>query len=211
MVHAVTLLAILLVGAPLARFIPLATLAAVLFVVAYNMSEWREIGAILRSSRADRVVWAATFALTVFADLTVAVEIGMVLAAMLYIYQVTETTSVEAVTQDYINDGHAHSLQDKQIPPYVSILRIHGPFLFGVTAKLEEATAEPEPLQQDRHSPLKEHDGHRRHRPACDRHVGETVSRAPTRVGDLRRTEAAGHAAAALRGGPHYRPPKHSA
>jgi sulfate permease, SulP family len=141
-VHAVTLLGILLVGAPLARFIPLATLAAVLFVVAYNMSEWREIGAILRSSRADRLVWVATFGLTVFADLTVAVEMGMVLAAMLYIYQVTETTSVEPVTHDYIKDGQVHILQDKVIPPYVSIIRIHGPFLFGVTAKLEEATAD---------------------------------------------------------------------
>ena len=141
-VHAVTLLGILVVGAPLARFIPLATLAAVLFVVAYNMSEWREIGAILRSSRADRLVWVATFGLTVFADLTVAVEMGMVLAAMLYIYQVTETTSVEPVTHDYIRDGQVHILQDKIIPPYVSILRIHGPFLFGVTAKLEEATAD---------------------------------------------------------------------
>jgi len=142
MVHALTLLAILLVAAPLARFIPLATLAAVLFVVAYNMGEWREIGPILRSSNADRVVWAATFALTVFADLTVAVEVGMVLAAILYIFQVTETTSVERVTHDYIKDGQPHILQDKPIPPYVTILRIHGPFLFGATKKLEEATAD---------------------------------------------------------------------
>jgi SulP family sulfate permease len=139
MVHALTLLIILLVAAPLAKFIPLATLAAVLFVVAYNMGEWREIRFILRSSWADRVVWAATFALTVFADLTVAVEIGMVLAVILYIFQVTNTTSVEPVSHDYIQDGHAHILQDKQIPPYVTILRIHGPFLFGAAHKLEEA------------------------------------------------------------------------
>ena len=59
------------------------------------MGEWREIGPILRSSQADSPVWVATFALTVFADLTVAVEVGMVLAAILYIHQVTETTSVE--------------------------------------------------------------------------------------------------------------------
>ncbi len=142
-VHALTLLGILLIGRALARFIPLATLAAVLFVVAYNMSEWREVRAIFHSSTADRVVWLATFALTVFADLTVAVEIGMVLAAILYIYQVTETTSVESVTNDYVKDGQVHILQDKIIPPYVSIIRIHGPFLFGVTAKLEEATADP--------------------------------------------------------------------
>jgi SulP family sulfate permease len=141
-VHALTLLVILLVAAPLARFVPLATLAAVLFVVAYNMGEWREIASVLRSSNADRAVWGATFALTVFADLTVAVEVGIVLAAMLFIHRVTDTTSVEPVTNDYIKNGQAHILQDKQIPPYVSILRIHGPFLFGSTHKLENATAD---------------------------------------------------------------------
>jgi SulP family sulfate permease len=141
-VHALTLLAVLLVAAPLARYIPLATLSAVLFIVAYNMGEWREIGPILRSSQADRVVWGCTFALTVLADLTVAVEVGMMLAAILYIHQVTETTSVEPVTHDYIKDGRAHILQDKQIPPYVTILRIHGPFLFGAAKKLEEVTAD---------------------------------------------------------------------
>jgi sulfate permease, SulP family len=140
MIHALTLLVILVAAAPLARFIPLATLSAVLFVVAYNMGEWREIGPILRSSWADRLVWASTFALTVFADLTVAVEVGMVLAAFLYIRQVTETTSVETVTDEYIKDGKPHILQDKPIPHYVSILRIHGPFLFGATSKLEEVT-----------------------------------------------------------------------
>jgi MFS superfamily sulfate permease-like transporter len=80
-----TLLLILLVAAPLARFIPLATLAAVLFVVAYNMGEWKEIGTILKLSAADKAVWAVTFFLTVFADLTVAVEVGIGLAALLYI------------------------------------------------------------------------------------------------------------------------------
>jgi SulP family sulfate permease len=139
-VHALTLLAILVAAAPVARFIPLATLAAVLFVVAYNMGEWREIGIILRLSKQDIVVWGATFALTVLADLTVAVEVGMSLAALLYIYRIAETTSVAPVTDDYIRDGKAHVLQDKVVPPYVTILRIHGPFLFGTTEKLIDAT-----------------------------------------------------------------------
>jgi sulfate permease, SulP family len=139
-VHAVTLLVILLVAAPLASYIPLATLAAVLFVVAYNMSEWREIAPILRLSNVDRVVWLATFGLTVFADLTVAVEVGMVMAALLYIYQVSETTSVSPVTPEDVEDGQPHVLQDKTIPAYVTILRIHGPFLFGATGKLDDAT-----------------------------------------------------------------------
>ena len=139
-VHAMTLLAILLAAAPLARFIPLATLAAVLFVVAWNMGEWREIGGVLRLAKADIAVWAVTFTLTVVADLTVAVAVGMALAALLYIYRVAETTTVAPVTQEYLEDGKAHILQDKEIPPDVAILRIHGPFLFGTTQKLEEAT-----------------------------------------------------------------------
>jgi len=142
LVHAVTLLTIVLVLAPLATYVPLATLAAVLFVVAYNMGEWREIPSIWRLDWADKSVWLITFALTVMADLTVAVEIGMALAALLYIYRVTDTTSVATVTPEYIEDGRAHILQDKQVPPYVTILRIHGPFLFGMTDKLADATAD---------------------------------------------------------------------
>ena len=148
MVHAFVLLLILLVAAPLARYIPLATLAAVLFVVAYNMGEWREIGTILRLSKADIAVWLVTFTLTVLADLTVAVEVGIVLAALLYIYRVSQTTSVSTVTNKYIEDGRAHVLQDKVVPPYVSILRIHGPFLFGTTDKLAEETADLNGLGQ---------------------------------------------------------------
>jgi SulP family sulfate permease len=140
-VHALTLLVIVVAAAPLARFVPLATLSAVLFVVAYNMGEWREIATILRLSKADIAVWAATFSLTVLADLTVAVEVGIVLAALLYIYRISETTTVSRVTDDYIRDGRSHILQDKQVPWYVAILRIHGPFLFGTTEKLAEATA----------------------------------------------------------------------
>ena len=142
MIHALTLLMILLVAAPLARFVPLATLAAVLFVVAYNMGEWKEIGVILRLSAADKAVWATTFLLTVFADLTVAVEVGIAMAALLYIYRIAQTTTVEPVTSEYIEEGRLHILQDKQVPQYVTILRIHGPFLFGTTDKLEEATAD---------------------------------------------------------------------
>jgi sulfate permease, SulP family len=142
MVHALTLLAVVLLFAPLARFIPLPTLAAVLFVVAYNMGEWREIGGVLRLELADKAVWLITFALTVMADLTIAVETGMALAALLYIYRVSDTTSVQTVTPAYIEDGRPHVLQDKDVPSYVTILRIHGPFLFGTTDKLMDATAD---------------------------------------------------------------------
>jgi SulP family sulfate permease len=140
MTHAITLLIVLLVAAPLARFVPLATLAAVLFVVAYNMGEWREIRTILRLSKTDIAVWLTTFSLTVFADLTVAVGVGMALAALLYIYRIAETTTVAPVTREYLRDGQPHVLQGKDIPANVTILRIHGPFLFGTTEKLTEAT-----------------------------------------------------------------------
>jgi SulP family sulfate permease len=117
-VHALTLLGIVLVFAPLARFIPLATLVAVLFVVAYNMGEWREIGGILRLQMADKSVWFITFALTVVADLTVAVEVGMGLASLLYIYRISQTTTVATVTPEYIEEGRKHILQDKEFPAY---------------------------------------------------------------------------------------------
>lgn len=141
MIHAITLLAVLLVAAPLASYIPLATLAAILFVVAYNMGEWHEIGTIFHLDFTAISVWLVTFGLTVFADLTVAVGVGLALAALLYIYRISETTSVLPVTDDYIRDGLPHSLQGRIIPPYVSLLRIHGPFLFGTTEKLVDSTA----------------------------------------------------------------------
>jgi SulP family sulfate permease len=140
MIHAVTLLLILLVAAPLASYIPLATLAGVLFVVAYNMGEWKEIGGIFELDFTAISVWLVTFALTVFADLTVAVAVGMSLAALLYIYRIADTTTVAPVTEEYIRDGMPHVLQGRIVPPYVSLLRIHGPFLFGTTEKLVEAT-----------------------------------------------------------------------
>ncbi len=137
MIHSLTLLAILLFAAPLASHVPLVVLAGILMVVSYNMGEWAETGKILRLSKSDISVWLATFALTVFADLTVAVEFGMILAALLFIRKVTATTTVSEVTGDYVEAGRAHILQDKDIPDYVRVFRIHGPFMFGATDKLD--------------------------------------------------------------------------
>ena len=92
--HALTLLAGAAVRGAAGRHIPLAVLAAILIVVAYNMGEWREIPELLRLEPADIGVWGITFALTVLADLTVAVEAGMILAALLFIRRVTTTTTV---------------------------------------------------------------------------------------------------------------------
>ena len=144
--HAVTLAAILLFGARYAAGVPLPVLAAILFVVAWNMGEWREIREILKQTYADVLVWLATFLLTVLADLTVAVEVGMVMAALLFIRRVTATTTVSRVTPEYIESGRPHILQDKVIPEDVAIFRIHGPFLFGSTDKLRDIALQADSL-----------------------------------------------------------------
>lgn len=135
-VHALLLLAVLVFAAPVAQFIPLPVLAAILLVVAYNMGEWKEIPKLLKLSKADVSVWAVTFGLTVFADLTLAVQFGMVLAALLFIREVSMTTTVTRVTREYVEEGRSHILQDKHIPDYVTVVRVHGPFLFGTTEKM---------------------------------------------------------------------------
>src|SRR5437667_4036287 len=139
-IHALTLLCVLLFAAPLASYIPMAALAGILMIVAYNMGEWREIPQLLKLTKTDISVWLVTFGLTVFADLTVAVEAGMILAALLFITRVANTTTVSQVTDEYIEDGRIHILQDKDIPYYATIFRIHGPFLLGATDKISAIT-----------------------------------------------------------------------
>jgi SulP family sulfate permease len=146
MIHAATLLAVLLFGARWAADVPLPVLAAILFVVAWNMGEWREIRDILKQTYTDVLVWLVTFLLTVLADLTVAVEVGMAMAALMFIRRVSRTTTVSRVTPEYIESGRPHILQDKAIPDYVAIFRIHGPFLFGSTDKLHEIAEQADTL-----------------------------------------------------------------
>jgi SulP family sulfate permease len=95
---------------------------------------------LLKLTKTDISIWLVTFALTVFADLTVAVEAGMMLAALLFIGRIASTTTVTQVTDDYVEDGRIHILQDKDIPYYATIFRIHGPFLFGATDKIAIVT-----------------------------------------------------------------------
>ena len=139
-IHSLTLLCILLFAAPLVSYVPMSVLAGILMIVSYNMGEWREIPQLLRLTLTDISIWLVTFALTVFADLTVAVEAGMILAALLFISRVASTTTVSQVTDDYVEDGRVHILQDKDIPYYATIFRIHGPFLFGATDKISVVT-----------------------------------------------------------------------
>ena len=138
MTHAIVLLLVLLFAAPLTSHIPLAILAGILMVVAWDMGEWREVAGVIRLGPAEAAVWIITCALTVLADLTVAVEAGMILAALLSIRRVTTTTTVARVTPEYVEHGRAHSLQEHDIPDGLAIYRIHGPFLFGSTDKMLE-------------------------------------------------------------------------
>jgi len=137
MIHAVTLLLILLVAAPLAKYIPLATLSAVLMMVAFNMGEWQEFTMLTKYPKSDVAVFLTTFGLTVVFDLTVAVEIGMVLASFLFIRRIAETTKVSLVDEATDMEGDHHSLRGKDVPPGVLVFSVFGALMFGAAEKLE--------------------------------------------------------------------------
>ncbi len=139
LIHAATLLVIILVAAPFAKSIPLATLSAVLVNVALNMGEWHNFRRLAKWPRSDAAVFLATFGLTVVIDLTVAVEIGMVMAAVLFIKRVSETTQITAVDEKSDREGPEDSLVGRDIPKGVMIYRIAGSFFFGAADKLETA------------------------------------------------------------------------
>jgi SulP family sulfate permease len=136
-IHAATLLVILLVAAPLAKFIPLATLSAVLMTVAFNMGEWREFRMLTKYPKSDVAVFLTTFGLTVVFDLTVAVEIGMVLASFLFIRRISETTKVTLVDQATDMEGDHHSVRGKDVPAGVLVFSVFGALMFGAAEKLE--------------------------------------------------------------------------
>ena len=138
-IHALTLLVIVLAAAPLAKFIPLATLSALLVNVALHMGEWHNFGRLPKWPLCDTAVFLAAFGLTVIVDLTVAVEIGMVLAAILFIKRSSETTQIMAVDESTETEGSHHSLVGKEIPHGVLVYRIFGAFFFGAADKLESA------------------------------------------------------------------------
>jgi SulP family sulfate permease len=134
-IHALTLLAIVLVAAPVAKFIPLSVLAAVLLVVAFNMGDWEEFRVLHRYPKSDAAVFLVTFVLTVIFDLTVAVEVGMILAAGLFIKRVTDTTQVAALDEAGI-PGQGHE-QVRDLPRGVLVYRVFGALLFGAADKLD--------------------------------------------------------------------------
>jgi len=142
-VHSVTLLLITLFFGRWAALIPMAVLASILMMVSYHMSEWRSFRNELRSPRSDVAVLLVTFALTVLVDLTVAVEVGMVLAAFLFMKRMAEVTNVNLVTREFGEDGDetpdANAINTRQVPPGVEVYEIDGPFFFGAAESFKQA------------------------------------------------------------------------
>ncbi len=143
--HAIVLLLIALFVGQWAALIPMATLAGILTLVAYHMSEWRNFRAQLRAPRSDVAVLLTTFALTVVVDLTVALQVGMVLAAFLFMKRMAEVTNVQAVTRELVDlpegaDPLAIGL--RSVPRGVEVFEIDGPFFFGAAERFKEALGE---------------------------------------------------------------------
>jgi len=141
-IHSLTLLGIILLAARWASYIPMAAMSAVLIVVALRMGEWHELTRVRKMPRSDALVLFTTFGLTVIFDLVVAVEVGMVLAAILYIKRVSDTTEVSRVTHEDMLERPEQIAQGKTIPDGVLVYRIFGPFLFGAAEKMEDALAQ---------------------------------------------------------------------
>lgn len=139
LVHAATLLVVVVALAPLANHIPLPAMAAVLIMVARRMGEWHELVRLPRLPRSDALVLLTTCLLTVIFDLTVAVVVGMVLAALLFMKRISETTEISRVTTSDELESEEHLVRGKDIPEGVLVYRIFGPFFFGAAEKLEDA------------------------------------------------------------------------
>lgn len=153
MVHALTLLLIMLFFGKWAAWIPMATLAAILMFVAYNMSEWHLFVKIFRSPRSDVAVLLTTFLLTVLIDLTVAIQVGMVLAAFLFMRRMAMVTQVGFVTHEIqemdlddeeLERADPNAISKREVPPGVEVFEINGPFFFGATDKFKDTLRQVE-------------------------------------------------------------------
>lgn len=144
MIHAVVLLLILLFLMPFARFIPMACLAGVLVVVSYNMSGWRSFTALLKNPKSDVIVLLITFFLTVIFDLTVAIAVGLLLACLLFITRIMETTEITAIKEEIHVEDEAGIMHDESItiPAGVEVYEINGPYFFGVATQFEGLMSE---------------------------------------------------------------------
>lgn len=141
LIHAVVLLLILLFLGPLTKHIPMACLAGVLVIVSYNMSEWRTFKSLMKNSRSDVAVLLTTFFLTVIFDLTIAIEVGLLLALVLFMKRVSEVTKITVSKNvvDLSREGEIYHEEEKlSLPKGVEVYEIDGPFFFGVANKFDE-------------------------------------------------------------------------
>ena len=143
MVHAVVLLLIFLFLMPLTAYIPMACLAGVLVVISYNMSGWRSVRAALKGPRSDAAVLATTFLLTVLFDLTIAIELGLLLSMLLFMRRMVESTKIlvsrkELALHAHGDDGHHGAQELLSLPDGVEVYEIDGPFFFGIANRFEE-------------------------------------------------------------------------
>ena len=140
-IHAVFLLLVLLFIGKWAAMIPMATLAAVLIVVAYNMSEWREFRHLLKSPRGDVAVLLATFLLTVFIELTVAIQVGILLAAFLFLQKMSKEAKVDVITENLRDDEEFKSrdMSTVEIPKGVEVFEVYGSLFFGAVSQFKES------------------------------------------------------------------------
>ena len=143
-IHAIVLLLILLIFMPMAEYIPMASLAAVLLIVSYNMSGWRTFKALLRSPKSDVLVLFVTFFLTVIFDLTIAIEVGLITACALFMKRIMETTEISVISDEINTDedaGLSHVHDNLAIPEGCAVFEINGPFFFGIANKFDELQA----------------------------------------------------------------------
>ena len=138
-IHSITLLVIVLVAAPLVKFIPLVALSGVLLIVAFRMGEWDNFVELWHGPKSDFWVMVATFVMTVIFDLTVAVGVGLTMAAVLFVKRMEEISQIKLVTPDSDLESGSSSIRNKHVPPGVLVYRIEGPFFFGAAEKLEAA------------------------------------------------------------------------
>lgn len=138
LIHCALILIVLVAAAPLINHVPLAVLSAILVVAAYRMVSWKQFFRLRNWPLADAIVFGCTFLLTVFANLTLAVEVGVILACLLMVKRIAETSQITAVDESTETEGSQHSLVGKQIPQGVLIFRVFGAFFFGVVDKLDD-------------------------------------------------------------------------
>lgn len=143
MIHAITLALMLLLFAPLAKLIPLASLAGILIVVSYNMSEPRHFTSICKGPISDAFVLVLTFLLTILVDLTAAVEVGVVLASLLFMRRMSEISNVGIITKevrgDFDMDDDPHAIEHREVPDGVEVFEVNGPFFFGMIDSFKNA------------------------------------------------------------------------